>query len=163
MGDDKETVLITGASSGIGEALAWVFAEHGHDMILVARSVDKLDALADELVGEYEVMVSVRSTDLSQAGSAESLARALHREGRQVDILVNNAGVLEHGTFVYMAPEDHQRMLQLNVTAPMQMAKQVLCLGESFAAAPFSRGPVRFSDQARLQERMPRQHMPKYR
>jgi hypothetical protein len=115
MGDDKETVLITGASSGIGEALAWVFAEHGHDMILVARSADKLDMLADELVGEYEVMVSVRSTDLSQAGSAESLARALHREGQQVDILVNNAGVLEHGTFVDMAPEDHQRMLSLNV------------------------------------------------
>ena len=47
MSKQQETVLITGASSGIGEALAWVFAEHGHDLILVARSVAKLDKLAD--------------------------------------------------------------------------------------------------------------------
>jgi len=115
MGVDKETVLITGASSGIGEALAWVFAEHGHDMILVARSVDKLDQLADELAGEHDVMVSVRPADLSEPGSAQSLAKVLHREGQAVDILVNNAGVLEHGMFVDMALEDHQRMLHLNV------------------------------------------------
>ena len=115
MREDKETVLITGASSGIGEALSWVFAEHGHDMILVARSVDKLDQLADELASEHDVMVSVRPVDLSEPDSARSLAKVLHREGQQVDILVNNAGVLEHGTFVDMAPEDHQRMLSLNV------------------------------------------------
>ena len=115
MANDRETVLITGASSGIGEAIAWVFAENSYDMILVARSVDKLDTLADELSDKYEVNVSVRPMDLSEPGSAESLARALHREGQQVDILVNNAGVLEHGAFAEMSPEDHQRMVQLNV------------------------------------------------
>lgn len=115
MAQGEETVLITGASSGIGEALAWVFAEHGHDLILVARSVDKLDQLADELAGKHDVMVSVRPADLSEPGSAENLAKVLHREGRVVDILVNNAGVLEHGTFVDMEAEDHQRMLRLNV------------------------------------------------
>lgn len=115
IGEGKETVLITGASSGIGESLAWVFAEHGHDMILVARSADKLDHLADQLADEHNVMVSVRPADLSEPGSAESLARVLQREGQVVDILVNNAGVLEHGTFVDMAPDDQQRMLSLNV------------------------------------------------
>jgi len=115
MGKNKETVLITGASSGIGEAIAWVFAEHGHDMILVARSADKLDKLADELASKHSVMVSVRPADLSQAGSAEGLAKALRREGQQVDILINNAGVLVHGAFVDISPEDHQRMVQLNV------------------------------------------------
>ena len=110
-----ETVLITGASSGIGEALARVFAEHGHDMILVARSADKLEQLADELAAEHEVIVSVRPADLSELGSAASLANSLRREGLYVDILVNNAGVLEHGLFIDMSPEDHQRMVQLNV------------------------------------------------
>jgi len=115
MAKDRETALITGASSGIGEAIAWVFAEHGHDMILVARSADKLDRLADELSSKHGVMVSVRPADLSQAGSAVGLAKALRREGQQVDILVNNAGVLEHGAFIDLSPEDHQRMVQLNV------------------------------------------------
>lgn len=115
MGKDKESVLITGASSGIGEAIAWVFAEHGHDLILVARSADKLEVLADALVSQHEVTVSVRPMDLSKSSGAESLARALQREGLQVDILVNNAGVLEHGAFIDISPEDHQRMVQLNV------------------------------------------------
>ena len=85
--EGRETVLITGASSGIGESLAWVFAEHGHDLILVARSADKLDHLADQLAGEHNVMVSVRPVDLSEPGSAESLSRVLQRDGQVVDIL----------------------------------------------------------------------------
>lgn len=110
-----ETVLITGASSGIGEALSWVFAEHGHDLVLVARSADKLEQLAEELVSAHGVVVSVRVADLSVAGSAESLSRALRREGLDVDILVNNAGVMAHGSFVAMDPQEQQRMLSINV------------------------------------------------
>jgi short-subunit dehydrogenase len=110
-----ETVLITGASSGIGEALAWVFAEHGHDLVLVARSADKLEALADALAAEFGVAVSVRPADLSVAGSAAKLHGALRREGQSVDILVNNAGILEHGAFADLEPAAHQRMIQLNV------------------------------------------------
>ena len=124
MGEGEATVLITGASSGIGEALAWVFAGHGHDLILVARNADKLDQLADDLANEHEVMVSVRPTDLSEPGSAESLAKVLHREGQAVDILVNNAGVLEHGAFIDIGPEDHQRMVQLNVAGFTDMLAQ---------------------------------------
>ena len=115
MNENNKTVLVTGASSGIGEALARVFAEHKHDLVLVARSADKLDVLAGALAGEFGVQTSVHSSDLSRPGSAEALARALESEGQGVDILVNNAGVLEHGAFVDMTPEDHQRMIQLNV------------------------------------------------
>jgi short-subunit dehydrogenase len=113
--DDKSTVLITGASSGIGEALARIFAGEGYDLILVARSEQKLEQLADELAAEHGAIIAVRPADLADAGSAEHLARGLQREGLEVDILVNNAGVLEHGAFVDVAPEDHQRMIQLNV------------------------------------------------
>ena len=115
MASAAQTVLVTGASSGIGEELAKVFAAEGHELILVARSEDKLEKLADELAGEHDVAVSVRPMDLSKKGSASRLARGLEREGHPVDILVNNAGVLQHGAFVDMSPADHQRMVQLNV------------------------------------------------
>ncbi len=125
-GERKETVLITGASSGIGEALAREFAAHGHDLILVARGADNLNALADKLVASYQVMVSVQPTDLSQAGSAEGLALTLQREGLPVDILVNSAGVLEHGAFADVAPADHQRIVQLNVAGLTDVLAQFL-------------------------------------
>lgn len=115
MSGAAETVLITGASSGIGEELAKIFAAHGYDLVLVARSEDKLEALADTLAAEHAVAISVRPADLSRKGAAAKLARGLQREGQPVDILVNNAGVLQHGAFVDMSPADHQRMLQLNV------------------------------------------------
>lgn len=115
MEDKYGTVLITGASSGIGEALAGIFAEEGYDLILVARSADKLEALADQLAEEHGTMVAVRPADLSQQGSSQALAHSLEREGQPVDVLVNNAGVLEHGAFVEMDPEYHQRMIQLNI------------------------------------------------
>ena len=114
-GNEKGVALITGASSGIGEAIAWLFAEQGRELILVARNADKLNELAEALVEKHAVNVSVRPADLSEVGSVENLASSLRREGREVDILINNAGVLEHGAFVDMLPEQHLRMVQLNV------------------------------------------------
>jgi short-subunit dehydrogenase len=115
MRESGGTVLVTGASSGIGEALASVFAEHGHDLVLVARSADKLEQLADQLVADHGVVVAVRTVDLSKPRSAGKLADGLRREGWEIDVLVNNAGVLQHGAFAEMSPGDHQRMIQLNV------------------------------------------------
>jgi short-subunit dehydrogenase len=126
MSDGAETVLISGASSGIGEELARVFAGHGHDLILVARNADKLERLADSLADEHGVLVSVRPTDLSLPGAAENLHKVLRREALDVDILVNNAGVLEHGLFADIAPEDHQRIVQLNVAGLTDMIAQFL-------------------------------------
>ncbi len=109
------TVLITGASSGIGEALARCFARDGHRLVLVARSADRLRALADALHAEHGTRAEVLPADLSQPGAAMALAAALRRKRRSVDVLVNNAGVLEQGAFARGDAERHQRLIALNV------------------------------------------------
>lgn len=114
--ESAQTVLITGASSGIGEAFALRFAREGCDLVLVARSADKLDALAQRLRAEYGVKVSVETVDLAKPGAARRIAAALKRNKISVDILVNNAGVLEQGAFIDMSPERHQELIALNVS-----------------------------------------------
>ncbi len=126
MTNKNGAVLITGASSGIGEALAWIFAKQDYELILVARGADNLDRLAEQLISKHAVSVAVRPTDLSQAGSVRKLAKNLDKDGYEVGILVNNAGVLEHGAFITMAPEDHQRMVHLNVAGLTDMLVQFL-------------------------------------
>lgn len=111
----NETVLISGASSGIGEALAWLFAEQGYDLVLVARSEDKLSDLAHALASEHGVETQCYPADLSKSGAARRLFNSIDRDGVEIDILINNAGVLEHGAFIDMAAAQHQRMIQLNV------------------------------------------------
>ena len=111
------TALVTGASSGIGEELARCFAQGGFDLVLVARSADKLQALADELQAAHGVAVRVLPTDLCAPGAAAALAAALERKHVTVDVLVNNAGVLEQGAFCDIAASRHQQMIDLNVSA----------------------------------------------
>ena len=101
------TALVTGASSGIGEALAHCFARDGHHLVLVARSADKLQALADALHAAHRTRVDVLPADLAQPGAAADLAAALQRRRRSIDVLVNNAGVLEQGAFTAIAAERH--------------------------------------------------------
>lgn len=115
MADTRDTVMITGASSGIGEALAGIAAHHGCDLILVARSADKLEALAGELARTHGVKTTVLVADLSVPGAAGTLWQAVQEKNLRVDVLVNNAGVLKHGAFRAMEPADHQAMIQLNV------------------------------------------------
>lgn len=126
MREQRDTALITGASSGIGEALAWVCAQHGYNLILVARSTNKLDATAAELSQKYDVDVAVRPCDLSIPDAAKKLCGALFDESRQIDMLINSAGVLEHGSFVATSTDDHQRMIQLNVIALTSMLAHLL-------------------------------------
>jgi hypothetical protein len=121
-----KTVLITGASSGIGEALADCFARDGFDLVLVARSADKLKALAHKLAAAHGIDVKVEPADLAQPGAAERLAAAMKRRKIGVDILVNNAGVLEHGAFVAMPPGRHQELISLNVSGLTAMLAQFL-------------------------------------
>jgi hypothetical protein len=109
------TALITGASSGIGEALAGCFAAGGFALVLVARSADKLDALAATLRAAHGVKVTVQPADLAQPEAARALASALRRKRIAIDVLVNNAGVLEQGAFTGMPPQRHQELIALNV------------------------------------------------
>jgi hypothetical protein len=137
------TVLITGASSGIGEALAARFAQAGHDLVLVARSADKLQALAQALKAEHGVKTWVAPADLSQPGAAEQLAAAMRRSRRRIDILVNNAGVLSHGPFVEMAAERHQQLIDLNVSGLTAMVA-------AFVPAMVARGAGRVLNVASI-------------
>jgi len=109
------TALITGASSGIGESLAHCFAQAGHNLVLVARSADKLDELATELAAAHGVKVWAEPCDLAAPQAAAALAAALRRKRRPIDVLVNNAGVLAQGPFATMKASAHQQMIGLNV------------------------------------------------
>ena len=115
------TTLITGASSGIGEALAHCFAEAGHHLVLAARNGGKLRKLADKLVRRHGIVAMVHVADLSKPGAAVRLAATLKRRRCAVNVLVNNAGVLAQGSFVGMGLETQRQMIDLNITGLTSM------------------------------------------
>jgi uncharacterized protein len=110
------TALITGASSGIGEALAQCFARAGYDLVLVARSADKLKQLSAALATTHGITAWTAPADLSQADAAAALAAKMKRARRAIDVLVNCAGVLEHGSFADMPASRHAELIALNVS-----------------------------------------------
>ncbi len=109
------TALITGASSGIGTEFARIHARNGGDMVLVARSADKLNELKQELESAYKVSVTVITADLSVAGSAAQVFAATEAAGTQIDVLINNAGFGGHGKFHERALAEEEAMMQLNM------------------------------------------------
>ncbi|MEM9172619.1 MAG: SDR family NAD(P)-dependent oxidoreductase, partial [Pseudomonadota bacterium] len=111
----KETVLITGASAGIGEALAKEFAAHGHDLVLAARRAEPMEELAEHVRSAHGVEAQVVALDVTHPDAVEQLRTALG--DKQVSILVNNAGVLSSGWFVRMDGDDIESMLTLNIVA----------------------------------------------
>ena len=113
----KGTALITGASAGIGAALAREFAAYGHDLVLVARSADKLKKLADELATAHGIRATAIASDLGAPNAAEYLQHDVTKQGLSVDVLVNNAGLLHEGPFWETQLADHQQLLQLNIGA----------------------------------------------
>ena len=117
-------VLVTGASSGIGEELAKCFAKDGHELVLVARSADKLRQLAATLKAAHGTKVSVLPADLTRPGAAQALAAALRKKRVVVDVLVNNAGVLEQGAFCNIDAARHQELIDLNVSGLTAMLAQ---------------------------------------
>jgi len=111
------TALITGASSGIGESLARQLAAHGAHLILVARTEDRLHALAAELGARYRVQVHVLPADLNRPGAAAELHAAVQARGLNVDILVNNAGLGGYGEFSTQPADEIDRMIAVNISA----------------------------------------------
>ena len=112
---DGETVLITGASGGIGLELAKRFAAGGFDLVLVARRERELEALARQCHRQYGVVAKALPADLLAENAATDLVARLQDDGVRIDVLVNNAGVLDAGRFSAIALENHQRVLQLNI------------------------------------------------
>ena len=118
--------LVTGASSGIGEVLAGYFAEGGFDVILVARSADKLRALATELETSHGISVHVAAADLAKPNAAVNLQALLKRKKLQPDVLVNCAGVLSQGAFKAMDAATHQQIIDLNISGLTAMISAFL-------------------------------------
>jgi len=110
-------VLITGASAGIGAELAREFAKHGHHLVLVARSKDKLTALSAELRAAHDTESLVVVEDLARPGCPKALVAELEERDIEVDILVNNAGVIDVGPFAETPTETYENMIALNVAA----------------------------------------------
>ena len=109
------TALITGASGGIGAELARLFARDKYNLVLVARSEEKLAALKAELEAAYGVRVLAFAQDLSESGSAVHVADFIKTESLTIDVLVNNAGFGDWGFFAESSLEKQREMMQLNV------------------------------------------------
>lgn len=124
--NSPQTALITGASGGIGLELARVHASNGHNLVLVARSADRLAALKSELEQTRKIRVHVIATDLSAPDAAQLVYEDVKRLGITVDYLINNAGFGEYGFFHETAWDKEARMIQLNITTLTQFTKLFL-------------------------------------
>lgn len=122
----RRTALITGASAGIGEAFADVFAAEGFDVVLVARREERLRALADRLSREHGVMAHVIVADLGDRDASARIVSELTTVGVQVDALVNNAGYGVPGTYLRSPWERHDATLQVMVTAVAELTHRLL-------------------------------------
>ena len=116
------TVLITGASSGIGKDLADIFASKKNDLILVARSKETLHNMAVDFEQRYGTRVNVFDIDLSQPGSAVQLYNGIKDIKTNIDILINNAGVGMYGDAVDMEVEKVSHMLMLNIASVTELS-----------------------------------------
>ena len=120
------TVLITGASGGIGLELSKQFAANRHNLVLVARSRGKLESLADALMREHGIKTDIISKDLSKPDAARELHEELQQKKMQIDYLVNNAGFGHNIMFSEMSPEDASQMIQLNIATLTQLTRLLL-------------------------------------
>ncbi len=111
----RPVAVITGASAGIGTELARVFAAHGHDLVLVARREDRLQALADEIVTQGRGRPVVLGLDLSQPGVGARLSEALAAAGVEPQYMVNNAGFGLWGAAAKLSRDEQLAMVDLNV------------------------------------------------
>jgi short-subunit dehydrogenase len=122
----KRTALITGASSGIGEALAEVFAAAGFDLAIVARREDRLQAVAERLRTTHGARVDVFVLDLSKRDACEQLTTQLAARGIHVDALVNNAGYGVPGSFTAAPWQRHSDFIQVLVTDVAELTHRLL-------------------------------------
>ncbi|MDR2201678.1 MAG: SDR family oxidoreductase [Clostridiales bacterium] len=122
----KKTVLITGASGGIGCELAKIFAAEGCDLILTARRADRLDELKASLTERHGISVLTFVQDLSEPDTPDVISRAVTGAGCRVDILVNNAGLGDYGPFAESDLEKQSAVVQVNVAALMRLTRLFL-------------------------------------
>jgi len=120
----RPTVLITGASTGIGAVYAERFAQRGHDLVLVARDHARLETLATALRGTHNVAVEVLQADLTQLSDLHTVEARL-RDDAHIGILVNNAGAAQSGSFIEQSTESVAHLVALNTTALVRLASAI--------------------------------------
>jgi short-subunit dehydrogenase len=122
---NRPLALVTGASSGLGIELARELARHGHDLVLSARRVAPMDALAAELRG-LGAAVTVIASDLAKPAAAAALADDIASRGLEIDVLVNNAGLGALGRFERMDLARISEMLQVNIVALTELTRLIV-------------------------------------
>lgn len=121
-----QTALVTGASSGIGLELARLFAKDGYDLVLVARSRDRLKAVARGLQRAHGISAYTVAIDLAEPGAAPRLHRVLRQEGLRIDVLANNAGYGTWGPFDRTDPDALLGVVQVNAAALVHLTRLFL-------------------------------------
>lgn len=146
----NKTVLITGASKGIGRELALVFAKNGYELILVARTLLDLESIKNEITQQYRSEVSILSLDLSLDNAADVIIETFRDKLKHLDILINNAGYGLAAKFTDMPEKDVQGMLAVNVNIltkltycilPFMMANQTGKILNVASVAAYTPGP----------------------
>jgi uncharacterized protein len=122
---NRPVALVTGASSGIGIALARELAGHGYDLILTARSQAPMETLAEELRG-LGATATVIAADLARPDGVATLVSALAAQGGEIDVLVNNAGLGAFGRFADIDSTRNAEMLQVNIVALTELTRALL-------------------------------------
>ncbi len=122
----NQTVLITGASNGIGYELAKLFARDGYNLVLVARNLEKLLELANEMKGQFGTSSTIISKDLALPDSPLEIVTVLTESNLSIDILINNAGFGMYGTFAHMETNEIINMIQVNITSLTQLTHLLL-------------------------------------
>jgi len=120
------TALITGASSGIGEEFARRLAARGHDLVLAARSEDKLHELCDELMLKHKITAHYFAVDLSQPNADALLYEETERHGFEIEWLINNAGYGSGGDFAVLDIEKELGIIDLNIRAVVALTHRYL-------------------------------------
>ena len=122
----EKTALVTGASAGLGAELARLFAADGHDVVLVARRRDKLEALGSELEAKHAVRSVAVAEDLGDREAPTRIVKELEKRGIAVEFLVNNAGFGTNGAFAELEPGRELELLQVNVVALVHLTRLVV-------------------------------------
>lgn len=118
-----KTALITGASNGIGLEFAQILGKQGYNLVIVARSGDKLQALKTEMEKLYPIQVVALDKDLSQPLAAEWVFSETQKLNIHIDLLINNAGMGDFGSFIKTKIEKEEQMIMLNILALTKITK----------------------------------------
>lgn len=122
----SKTVLITGASNGIGYELAKLFARDGYHLVLVARNREKLSELADQMKEQHRTNSTVIAKDLAIPGAPREIIAELREKNLSIDILINNAGFGLYGAFADIETSEILSMIQVNITALTELTQLLL-------------------------------------